>query len=220
MQSKEWSNISCQIAKVACIHLKFLKARRYSTANWAVWWTSKYWTVRYHLSWHVCCARKKTISFQLFTRQVTTIRVNNVSRMINFTRSILKQVTPVFSYKTVASCLQIQFNQCTHQGRRLFFVITECTWGWLFFVSVTECTCCRDDKIDTIYYCFFSLEQVIKMVCLMLVAFIVCWVPLQVVVLYSQFSHSSDQGEVSWRDKWNSALCMLQLDTGLHVEAA
>ena len=39
--------------------------------------------------------------------------------------------------------------------------------------------------------------QVIKMVCIMLVAFIICWVPLQIVVLYSQFFHSSGDGAVS-----------------------
>lgn len=35
------------------------------------------------------------------------------------------------------------------------------------------------------------------MVCIMLAAFVICWVPLQVVVLYSQFFHSTQDGEVS-----------------------
>ena len=34
------------------------------------------------------------------------------------------------------------------------------------------------------------------MVCIMLAAFVICWVPLQVVVLYSQFIHSAEYGEV------------------------
>ena len=38
--------------------------------------------------------------------------------------------------------------------------------------------------------------QVIKMVCIMLAAFVICWVPMQVAVLYSQFVHSTQYGEV------------------------
>lgn len=39
-------------------------------------------------------------------------------------------------------------------------------------------------------------KKVVKMVCLMLAAFVICWAPLQVVVLYSQFVHSTDYGEL------------------------
>ena len=39
-------------------------------------------------------------------------------------------------------------------------------------------------------------KKVIKMVCLMVVAFILCWAPLQFAVLYSQFWHSPLDGEV------------------------
>lgn len=39
-------------------------------------------------------------------------------------------------------------------------------------------------------------KKVIKMVCIMVLAFIICWAPLQIAVLYSQFWHSSQDGEV------------------------
>ncbi|XP_022252797.1 substance-P receptor-like [Limulus polyphemus] len=38
-----------------------------------------------------------------------------------------------------------------------------------------------------------SMKKVIKMVCVVLIAFVACWLPLQVIILYSQFIHSSTE---------------------------
>ncbi|CAG2116377.1 unnamed protein product, partial [Medioppia subpectinata] len=42
-----------------------------------------------------------------------------------------------------------------------------------------------------------SKKKVVKMVCLVLLCFIICWMPLQIIVLYSLFGHSAnDSGEL------------------------
>ncbi|XP_076327651.1 QRFP-like peptide receptor [Tachypleus tridentatus] len=47
-----------------------------------------------------------------------------------------------------------------------------------------------------------SKKKVIKMVCVVLIAFVVCWLPLQVIILYSQFIHSS--AEIGELPEWFS----------------
>lgn len=43
----------------------------------------------------------------------------------------------------------------------------------------------------------FLYHQVVKMVVIILMVFIVCWLPLQVLILYAQFSHNQHKdGEV------------------------
>ncbi|EFX85126.1 hypothetical protein DAPPUDRAFT_238192 [Daphnia pulex] len=49
----------------------------------------------------------------------------------------------------------------------------------------------------------FLLGQVVKMVCVIMLVFIVCWAPLQVLILFAQFSHNSQEvGELpEWYDQ-------------------
>ncbi|XP_076361639.1 substance-K receptor-like isoform X2 [Tachypleus tridentatus] len=49
-----------------------------------------------------------------------------------------------------------------------------------------------------------SKKKVIKLVCIVLIAFVACWLPLQVIILYSQFVHSST--EIGELPKWFSAV--------------
>ncbi|XP_057376357.1 QRFP-like peptide receptor [Daphnia carinata] len=49
----------------------------------------------------------------------------------------------------------------------------------------------------------FLLYQVVKMVCVIMLVFIICWAPLQVLILFAQFSHNSQEfGELpEWYDQ-------------------
>ncbi|XP_013785416.2 tachykinin-like peptides receptor 99D [Limulus polyphemus] len=49
-----------------------------------------------------------------------------------------------------------------------------------------------------------SKKRVIKLVCIVLIAFVACWLPLQVIILYSQFVHSST--EIGELPEWFSAV--------------
>lgn len=54
-------------------------------------------------------------------------------------------------------------------------------------------------EANRIHGIFLTFTKVIKMVLVILLVFLICWVPLQILILYAQFSHNSkESGEVFW----------------------
>ncbi|XP_064457960.1 substance-K receptor-like isoform X2 [Ornithodoros turicata] len=60
-------------------------------------------------------------------------------------------------------------------------------------------------------------KKVVKMVCTVLVAFVICWMPLQVIVLYSQFGNSKqrDNEMPSWFDEASSVATYIAYSNSL-----
>lgn len=100
---------------------------------------------------------------------------------------------------TTGSCIM------SHPTKKIYYTFVTIA---LFFIPIvvmaTAYTCVvwklwanvlpGEHNLANITHQHQAKKKVIKMVCIMLVGFIICWVPLQIVVLYSQFWHSSQDG--------------------------
>ncbi|CAG2111354.1 unnamed protein product [Medioppia subpectinata] len=87
------------------------------------------------------------------------------------------------------------------------------TWPTPRFWHSRRKQCVTSNTYKQLYYSMVTialffipvLVMAVKMVCLVLLVFVISWMPLQIIVLYSQFGHSShDSGELPQWFSWLS----------------
>ncbi|GFT48201.1 HTH_Tnp_Tc3_2 domain-containing protein [Trichonephila clavipes] len=73
------------------------------------------------------------------------------------------------------------------------------SWGMYFVCKVSTTT--QQPKLRDVpkYQIWKEINEVIKMVCIVLCGFVLCWSPMQVTILYAEFWHSASQyGELPY----------------------